>query len=321
MKKRIRMLLRQDMTSVIVATVIIAAILSFTAKGFTSQTNITSILKASSVTIAVGLAQLVVLSVGQFNLALGSIGCLSSMTSAWLMQEAGAPVGLALVVAFAVGLGLGWLQGLLVAKSGINPFVVTLALSSVYLGVATIVFQGLLLNRIPDSVKAINKTSVIGIPVLFLIAIALVAVMYILMNKTYFGRRLLATGESKKAALVSGIKPKRQIMAAHTISGVLAAAAGVLSMSRLGAAQLTLGADWMLISFAAPVLGGTLLSGGRVSVLGTIFGALLLSMINTGLVLLHVNQYWTQTFLGTILVSAFALDALRQRLVAKGREA
>ncbi|MDD5017306.1 MAG: ABC transporter permease [Eubacteriales bacterium] len=318
--KQKKKLFKNDMTSIIFASVVVIIILSFAAKGFTSESNINSILKATSITIAVGMAQLVVLSVGQFNLALGSIACLSAMTSAWLMQEAGVAVIPALLMAILIGIALGWVQGLLVAKSRINPFVVTLALSSVYLGIATIVFQGLLLNRISVSVKAINKASLLGIPVLFLIALAIVAVMYVFMNRTYFGRRLLSTGESKKAALVSGIKPKFQIITAHTISGTLSAIAGILAMSRLGAAQLTLGSDWLLMSFAAPVLGGTLLSGGRVSVVGTIFGALLLNMINTGLVLLHVNMYWTQTFLGAVLIAAFAIDSLRQRLLAKGRE-
>ena len=308
-----------DMIGVIIALVIISVILSITAKGFTSPINIDSILKVSSITIIVGLAQLSVLSVGQFNLALGSIGCCSAMAGMYLIQEMGIPIIPAQLIGMLTGFILGWFQGMLVAKSGINPFVVTLALSSIYLGTATVIFRNLVLNQVPVEIKQVNKISLLGIPLLLVIALFLVFIMFIIMNKLYVGRQMLATGESKSAANIAGIKTAKQIVIAHSISAILAAIAGLLTVTRLGSAQLSLGSDWMLMSFAAPVLGGTLLSGGKVSVIGTIFGAVLLNVINAGLVLLDVSFYWTQTFLGVILVLAFGLDRVRQTLLARGR--
>ena len=319
MKKTLSKIMRANMTSVILACIVIGFIFSVSSSGFLSKHNVVNILKASSVTIAIGLAQMVVLSVGQFNLALGAIGCFTAMTYAWLMQIVGVNPIVAIIGALITGIALGFIQGILVTKTGLNPFIVTLALDSVFKGAATIIFQGLLLNKLPDEVKAINKTDVIGIPTLFLIALILVVIMEIYMNRTVFGRKLLATGESAKAALVGGLQPQRQTIIAHTISGILAACAAIIAVSRLGAAQLSVGSDWMLMSTAAPVLGGTLLSGGKASPVGTIFGAILLNMINFGLVMMNVNLYWAQFFMGVILVASFAVDYLRNRMAKRGR--
>ena len=317
MKNMIMRVMRQDMISVIIAIMILCIVLSISAKGFSSPTNIESILKVSSITIVVGLAQLSVLAVGQFNLALGSIGCFSAMLSMALIQELGVPLLPALIAGVLLGAALGWVQGLLVARSGINPFVVTLALSTIYLGAATVIFQSQVFNDIPKSFGSINRISLLGIPLMLIIALAFVLLLFLVMNRSYIGRQLLATGESSSAANIAGIRTKSKILIAHVLSGVLAAFAGLLSVPRLGSAQLSLGSDWMLLSFAAPVLGGTLLSGGKVAVIGTIFGAILLNMINSGLVLLDVSFYWTQTFLGVILVFAFAIDRIRHRVILR----
>lgn len=319
MKKTLSKIMRANVTSVILASIVIGFIFSVSSDGFLSNNNIINILKTSSVTIAIGLAQMVVLSVGQFNLALGAIGCFTAMTYAWLMQVVGLDPIIAVLCALVTGVILGAFQGIMVTKTGLNPFIVTLALDSVIKGLATIVFQGQLLNKLPDAAKAINKTDVFGIPTLFVISLVLVLVMEIYMNHTIFGRKLLATGESSKAALVGGLQPQRQIITAHVISGILCACAAILTVSRLGAAQLSVGADWMLMSTAAPVLGGTLLSGGKVSPIGTIFGAILLNMISYGLVMMNVNLYWAQFFMGVILVASFAVDYLRDRMAKSGK--
>ncbi len=321
MKRIISKMMRFNMTSVIIACLVIGLIFSFSTKGFLGAKNISNILKASSITIAIGLAQLSVLSVGQFNLALGSIGCISAMSYAWMMQVAEIQPPIAIVLTILIGLLFGFIQGIMVTKTGLNPFIVTLALSSVYKGLATVVFEGQLLNHIPDAVKMINKTAVIGIPTIFLISLILVVFMHIYMNCTIFGRKMLATGASQKAALIGGLQPQTQIIKAHCISGILCGCAAILAVSRLGAAQLSVGNDWMIMSFAAPVLGGTLLSGGRVSPIGTIFGAILLNMISAGLVMMNINLYWSQTFMGAILIASFVVDYLRERLVVRGKGA
>lgn len=318
MEKIFKKIMRQSITSVILAIGLLLLIFGFGAKGFASYVNISNILKATSVITVAGLAQMCVLGVGQFNLAVGAMGCLSSMVFAWSMQILGLPVTASVVIGIGAGALLGFSEGILVSKTTLNPFIVTLALNSIFLGIATVVFKNVLLNQIPDSVKQLNRFAVLKIPLILILAVVISAAMYIFMKKTVCGRKLLAAGESKKAAEIAGLKPRRQFLIAHTLSGLLAAIAGIMTVSRMGAAQLTVGDDWMMMSFAAPVLGGTLLSGGKVAPLGTILGALLLNVVNYGLLLMNVNMYWSQAILGLVLIAAFALDYMHERAVVKG---
>jgi ribose transport system permease protein len=312
-KKSIFSILNIDLVGVVLATVALAIALAATAKGFLTTTSTLSILSTGAVYAMVGIAQLLVLAVGQFNLALGAIACCSAMGSMALLEATGTHLLLALLFGLFIGIAFGFIQGLLVAKSGINPFVVTLAMNSVYYGLATAVFRSTVFNRIPPELKAIHTDNVGGIPVAFFIIIAIAVLVWLLLQKTYIGRRLLATGASPSAAVIAGINAKNQILAAHTISGLIAAIAGLLITARLGAAQLSIGTEWMTLSFATAVLGGTLMSGGKVGVIGTIVGAVLFSMIKSGLVLWGISFYWTDTFLGLLLLVAFELDRARKK--------
>jgi len=159
----------------------------------------------------------------------------------------------------------------------------------------------------------------LGIPLLFYIALIISALLYVLMRKTVLGRQLLATGANPRAAKISGIEVDKIIIIAHTLSGLLAGIAGILQVSRMGVGQASIGAEWMMISFAAPVLGGTILSGGKVNVIGTIFGAILMSIITNALVLWNISQYWFQAFIGLTLLAAYEMDRIRVSLLSPQR--
>jgi ribose transport system permease protein len=136
-------------------------------------------------------------------------------------------------------------------------------------------------------------------------------ILGILFNRTVTGRRILATGVNAKAADYAGIDSGSTIRLAHGLSGLLAGLAAVLTISKLGAAQTSIGSTWLLVSFAAPILGGTLLSGGKVSIVGTFLGAALMMIITNALVLFGVSSYWFQAFTGGILLFAFAINKIR----------
>lgn len=305
------------MASAVIAVVVLSFALAVSADGFLTARSILSILNNASVYMVVGLAQLVVMSVGQMNLALTSIAVVSSMTSMALMEKFALPLAVAILIGIVCGATLGAIQGLLVAKSGINPFIVTLSLDSVILGAGTAIFKASIFNHIPASFKSIFKNTVLGIPVAMFISIGIVVIMWWFLKKTYFGRRLLATGASPRAAYLAGINSKNQIWFAHVISGILAAIAGLLISARLGAAQLTNGAEWMTLSFAVAVLAGSIMSGGKVGVIGTIFGGILFSMIKNGLVLWGVSFYWTNTFMGLLLIGCYELRRIKEKQSVK----
>lgn len=293
--------------------VLCASLLIFT-KGFFSAYNIDSLARDVAIFTIVGMSQMVTLGVGQFNLAVGAIGGAAGMVCGAMLELLGVPFIVAIIAGLIVGYALGYFQGLLIVKTKINPFIITLALISVYHGINMTITQNVFFRNLPDNFKAIAKASVFRIPVLVIIVIAIMLIFWFLFNRTVIGRKMLATGVSTRAADYAGINSAKVTMTAHGLSGLLAAAAGILTISKLGAAQTSIGTTWLLISFAAPILGGTLLSGGKVSIAGTFIGATLMTVLTNALVLFGVNFYWFQTFTGSILLLAFAANKLRSTM-------
>ena len=310
-------IVKWDLFSVSLSLLILFVLLSFFSDGFISSFNLYSLSKTAAILTIVAVGQLLAISVGNFNLALGSIGACSAMLSAALMQLFGTNMYVSIFLGALLGTLLGLIQGMIIVKSHINPFVITLSLASIYLGLATGISKSQIFNRLPAKFVGISKARFLNIPLLVIFAILIVLVLIFFIGKTQFGRKLLATGENEKASLYAGLNPGKMKILAHTISGLLAGIAGILVATRLGSAQISIGVDWLLVSFAAPVLGGSILSGGKVSVLGTLLGALVMATITNGLVLLDVNFYWFQTFIGIILIGAFEVDRIRVSMYQK----
>jgi ribose transport system permease protein len=308
-----------DTLSVLLPILLLGIVFSVTTKGFLSNYNLQSLGRIVGVTAIVGLSQLCVLAIGHFNLALGSMACLSGMLTCGLMEVFGFDTTLAIVAGIVAGTASGYIQGFLIVKTGINPFIITLSLTSIYQGLTIGVTRGALYQKLPEGFKAIGKVNVAGIPVLLIIAVVFAVILFMVMQKSLVGRQLLAIGANPRAANFSGIEVGKMTITAHTLSGLLAAVAGILQVSRLGVGQSSVGADWMLISFAAPVLGGTLLSGGKVNIVGTLFGAVLMSIIVNGLIMVNISQYWFQAFMGLILLGAFEIDRVRASILSSQR--
>jgi len=315
MKKVLKAALRNDLAGVGFTLLLLVVILCVFTEGFVSAYNIDSILKDIAVFTIVGMAQMCTLSVGQFNLAIGAIGGCVAMVFGALVELVGIPFPIAIIVGVIVGLLLGYVQGFLIVKTKINPFIITLALINVFHGINMTATENMFFRQIPEGFKAIGKANVFGfLPVLLLVVFVFMLVFYILYMKTIVGRRILATGVSKRAADFAGINADRNVLLAHILSGLLAACAGLLTVSKLGAAQTSIGDTWMLYSFASPILGGTLLNGGKVNVVGCLLGAGLMVIITNALVLFGVNAYWFQCFTGSVLLLAFAINKMRSTM-------
>lgn len=304
-------ILRNELTSVVLPLIVLFIILVTTSSGFLSSYNITSLLEQIAVFVLIGLAQMVVLSLGQFNLALGSMGCLSAISMGFCMQVLGLPVIVALFIGLLVAAFLGWLQGLLIARSGINPFIITLALLSVFFGISAVITQGKAYDKLPGSIQELNLLKFGPVPGSFLIALVVCAIVFFVFRYMDIGKQLLAVGENPRAALFTGINVKKTISLGHMISGLICGIAAILQIAKFGSAQISIGNDWMLTSFVVAVLGGTLLSGGKVSAIGTLLGSFLMMFINNLLILWGVNAYIFQTILGFVLLGAFEVDRAR----------
>lgn len=303
------------------ALVIAVLVVGFTslAPGFTSPFNLYALGRNTAIDLVIGLAMMVVIVTGGLNLAVGAIGVAAAMVGGWLMQSLGVPVLPAIGLAIAAGAALGAANGWLVVRIPASSFVVTLATMSIIFGAMIVLTRAEAFNELPGSFTAFGKQRVFGfVSVLVLVALAVALALALLYRLTVLGRQMLAIGANPKAALISGVPVGRVLVTCHALSGALAALAGLMLSMRNGAALPSMaghiGADWLLPAFLAPVLGGTALTGGTAAVLGTVLGALLVSIITNGLFLLKVGEFWVQLFLGLILLGAVLLDRGRARL-------
>jgi len=294
--------------------------LSLAAPGFLSRFNLNSLGRSVAIDIVIGFAQMVVLATGGMNLAVGAIGICAVMSFGYLLQVLGLPIPVAIAATLLLGAAMGWLNGIAIVKTGVNSFIVTLASASLFSGAMLILSRAVPFNAIPPAIGEFGKAGVGPVPALLLVAAGIGVVLYILFKHTVLGREILAVGASQRAAEMSGIPVGRTITIAHMLSGLLAAAAAMMLTARLAAAMPSVaGDDWLLPSFLAPVIGGTSLAGGAVSVIGTMLGALLVSTIRSGLLILQIGNFWLPLFLGAFLLAAILLERYRALLVERHR--
>jgi ribose transport system permease protein len=281
------------------------------APGFVSPFNLFAISRTLAIDIVIGFSTMVVLATGGMNLAIGSIGVCSVMLAGYLMQSFGWPSPLALISGLALGAVLGWINGVAIIRTGVNSFIITLASASLFSGGMLILTKAIIYNGLPPTIAAFGRMRFGFVSPLLIIALLIGVALVVLFRFTALGREILAAGANPRAAELSGVPVGRAIIVAHTLSGLLAASAGLMLLTRLGAAMPSVGEDWLLPSFLAPVLGGALLSGGSISVVGAMIGALLVTTIRSGLLIMQVGNFWLQLFLGVMLLAAVLLDRYR----------
>jgi len=313
----IRALTTAGPAAVTVAVVILVLALMLTTRTFATADNLKVVALGSAVTIVVGLAQMIVISAGGMNLAVGATGGLVSVVCGALMNTYGVPPALAVIAGLAAGAGTGALIGVVIVR-GFQPFIVTLAAASVLTGIGLGVTESIPYYHLPDSFEAFGSATVLGVPVIFLVALLLAVILAAMFRYTSFGRQILAFGANPRAAALSGVPLGSLQIAIYALSGFIAAAASVLLVARLGNADPAVGKDWLLVSFAAPIIGGTRLTGGYASVLGTVLGALLLGILVNGLVQWNVNVFFVQLISGLIILGAGGFERVREVVASAG---
>ena len=285
---------------------------------FLSPFNIFVLLSAISVNMVIALGQLVIIGIGQMNLALGSIGGLVAISFVGVMERFGVPVPLALGMALGIGVLAGMAGGYIIARTAISAFIITLAGLQIFKGINLGITEAQPFYGVPESVKAFGTGSVLGpLPWLVLPMVMCSFGMWYLFNRMRIGRHILAMGSNPHAAEMSGIDPRATIIWAHALSGLLAAVAGVMLVAKLQIGHPSIGDDWLISSFAAPVIGGAVLSGGQVSVGGTFFGVVIIAIITQGLVMFNIDPFVVQIVLGALILWAVAINRLREVRVAR----
>jgi ribose transport system permease protein len=293
------------------ANLILFVALSITQTRFFAELNFEALLSSLGITLAISLGQMVVIASGGMNLALGSIGALGGLASCYAMIHSGLPLVLDFALGLLVGMVCGAFNGFLVGQFGLSAFIVTLGSSGIFTATALGLTNVQPLEGVPESFIHIGAGSVAGVPILFVLAALAAVLVAALMRYTNFGRQVLALGGNGDAAQLVGIRRRRVLIGVHVLSGVLAAWAGILTMAQLGQGQPDIGSDWLLTSFAAPIIGGTLFAGGYLSVAGTCLGACLLTLVSSGVVFMRMNPDWVELLSGLVVVSAAVLERAR----------
>jgi len=284
------------------------------AEGFLTEYNLFTLIRLASVQITIGFAQMVALSSGEMNLSVGAIGGGVAMLAGGLMEVYGLSPVWAVLLGILLAFVLGYINGSLVIRTGINSFIITLATTSVYTGLMLIITKADSFDNLPENFLNFSRIRTLGLAIspLFWIMLAIAGALYFFFNKSRYGRQLLAVGANRRAAHMSGLDTPRIILVTHIISAVIAGLAGIMSVMMLADAVPVIGTNWVLSSFAAPAIGGTAISGGYVSVFGTLIGGLLIGSITNGVLLLNVSNFFVNFFLGLILLFAVWLDQLRK---------
>ena len=312
----LRRLLLVEWSGLLVAILIGCAVLAYLAPNFLTEFNIYVMLRSFCVGLLVGFAQMVTLGVGQMNIAVGALGGLVAIAVGGMMEKLGLPVAAAVPLALGIGAFGGLINGLLTVRTGINGFIITLATASAFTGINLGITKSIPFYKMPPGFVAFGSDRVSAFPYLLIAPLIVAAILGLFLARTVPGRQLLAVGGNPHAAELSGISRGKIVVLAHVLSGLLAGGAAVLAVAQLGSAQPSIGTDWLLLSFAAPIIGGAALTGGHISVLGTMFAVVLIALIENGMVLAKVDPYWVQFLLGALILAAVWLN--RWRAVSTG---
>jgi len=316
----VRAFFRRTDASAIIATVVLFVLFSTLTQNFFTPFNQFNVWRAASQNVFIALGQAMVVLIGGMNLSLGAIGGLTVVILGHSIEIFGLAPWVAVVFGLTTGALCGAANGFIISRFRLNSFVVTLATSFIYQGFVNGISLGRPYSKIPAGFTVLGKGDVLGIPNMVFLMLAALAILFYVFRYTVIGRRLLATGGNIDAARLSGINTSRMIMLANVLSGLCASVAAILWVSRMGTAQPATGGDWLIVSFAVTVIGGTALSGGTISAFGFLFSGLLMALIRNGLIMLGVNVYFEATFLGLIILMAVMVEYFRMNMAARARK-
>ncbi|MDR1612997.1 MAG: ABC transporter permease [Planctomycetota bacterium] len=300
---------------VALALALIVVLFSLLSPYFFNISNFINIVRQVSLLGIIAMGMTLVIVCGEIDLSVGSIYGAAGIAAGVLMVG-GHAVGSSVILGLAAGVFFGVANGVLVAQVRIPAMIVTLGMMNAARGLALIFSGGRVVNISPRTVKAdgldwflfMGQGRVGEIPVMSLVFAAVVIAAYFLYHHTLLGFRMRAVGGSRAAARASGINDKLVKIAAFGIAGLLSAIAGQLNIAFLGNVQGTTGQGMELNAIAAVIIGGTTLSGGEGTILGTLIGVLIMGVLNNGIVLLGVSPFWQMTIIGAVIVGAVAID-------------
>ncbi len=292
---------------IVIAFAVLMAILSLLSPSFLTVSNLLNIARQVSINAILAAGMTFVILTAGIDLSVGSVLACSGAVMAGLLAG-GTPLVAGIGAGLILGTLLGLVNGAVVTRGKVQPFIATLAMLTIARGATLVYTDGRPITGLPDAFVWLGAGDVGRIPVPVIIMAVVFLVAHLILSRTVLGRYVYAIGGNEEAARLSGVNVIRVKTLVYAISGLLAAVSGVVLTARLNSAQPTAGSGYELDAIAAVVLGGTTLAGGEGSIGGTLLGAFIIGVINNGLNLLNVNPFYQQVVKGAVILLAVLLD-------------
>lgn len=319
MKKEERNLMIKNTLMGNKAALIVAAlglVLSFASPNFFTPTNLMNVVRQVCVSTLLSIGFTIALASGEMDLSIGTLMGLCGMIMAKLVNEAHVPLPLAILIILLISVVCGMLNASIISLFSVPPFIVTLATQSIFKGANYLISDLVPISGLPQQLLFLGQGYLFGIPVPIYVMMIIVGFAWILMNRTKFGRYVLAMGGNSEAARSAGINIKKTRFGVFICSALCAAVASVIMTGRTGSAQVSAGVGMEMDAIAAVVIGGTSMNGGSANIWGTLFGCLLVGIVNNGMNLLGIDTNWQVIAKGALILFAVIIDVVSTRAQA-----
>jgi ribose/xylose/arabinose/galactoside ABC-type transport system permease subunit len=298
---------------VLVGAILLESIIfSLIAPAFLSVDNLLNVALSIAITGILAVGMTAVILTGGIDLSVGSVAALAGVVAAMVVAGGRLPVALAALVAVAIGLAVGLFNGVMVAHFRVPPFVTTLAMLTICRGLAFIVTGGRSVGNLPAGFGFLGRERLLGVPVPVILMLLVFAAGWFVLRRMTFGRYVYAVGGNREAAYLAGVSTRKVTLLVYVLNGLLVGLAGLVLASRLGAGVPNAGLQYELDVIAAVVVGGTSLNGGRGSVIGTLWGAVFIGVLNNGLNLAGIDPYMQKIALGLVILLAVLADQINK---------
>jgi len=307
----------------LIALILMVVTISILSDSFLTPENGWNIMRQISVNLCLSIGLTLIIITGGIDLSVGAVLAFAGAVTAGLLKNGLSiePLDIylefttwgAILVGLLAATLLGATNGVAITRFKIPPFVATLGMFSIARGLTMLWTGGFPITGLGANFTAIGTGRLLGAPMPVWISLALVVIFVVVTRRTIFGRHIFAIGGNERASLLTGLKVNRIKFWVYTLSGTLCGAGAMIVTARLDSAQPNAGLGYELDAIAAVVIGGTSLSGGKGSVLGTVLGCLIIGVLNNGLFLLNVSPFWQQIIKGLVILAAVALDKMGQK--------
>lgn len=309
----LKRIFRSSSSMIFLIVVALCLVIGSVNSTFYSKANIVNLTRTVSYTMIISGFGTMVFIMGGLDLSVGSVMCLGGFVAASLMKM-GVPVAISIILGVAAGGIVGAFNGFCIVNCKIPPMIVTLSTQYIGKGIVCVITEGQPVYPLPESFNAFGNNTLFGLSYSVYIAIGMCLITAFILKYTSFGRYVYAIGGNRETARLSGINVTKVQNWVYIITAMCASFCGIIVAARVGSAQNTLGNQWESKFIAAVFVGGTSTLGGAGSVFGTVLGAIVMALIDNGLVLMRVSTYWTNIITGLLIVGSVGLDTMKRSL-------